>query len=102
MKIQISDVMKSALHARCGERYIVQERGEIDIYVSLGEFSLILMSGPVWSSSLLSHKGDNHSYYSYTGQINMPSGGYTGTDRVAIGTTSVCLGLHRVMSLVPG
>ena len=35
MKIQISDVMKSALHARCGERYIVQERGEIDIYVSL-------------------------------------------------------------------
>ena len=35
MKIQISDVMKSALHARCGERYLVQERGEIDIYVSL-------------------------------------------------------------------
>ena len=35
MKIQISDVMKSALHARCGERYIVQERGEIDTYVSL-------------------------------------------------------------------
>ena len=35
MKIQISDVMKSALHARCGQRYIVQERGEIDIYVSL-------------------------------------------------------------------
>ena len=35
MKIQISDVMKSALHARCGEKYIVQERGEVDIYVSL-------------------------------------------------------------------
>ena len=35
MKIQISDVMKSALHARCGERYIIEERGEIDIYVRL-------------------------------------------------------------------
>ena len=35
MKIQISDVMKSALHARCGERYIIEEKGEIDIYVSL-------------------------------------------------------------------
>ena len=35
MKIQISDVTKSALHARCGERYIIEERGEIDIYVRL-------------------------------------------------------------------
>ena len=42
MKIQISDVMKSALHARCGERYIIKERGEIDIYVSLLQIEVML------------------------------------------------------------
>ena len=55
MKIQISDVMKSALHARCGERYIVQERGEIDIYVSLVDLSLILVS---CQASVLEAVGD--------------------------------------------
>ena len=94
MKIQISDVMKSALHARCGERYIVQERGEIDIYVSLVELSLILMSGPVWSSSLLSHKGDNHSYYSYTGQMNMLSKIFSKLPKLALLPFPCCLNMR--------
>ena len=38
MKIQISDAMKNALHARCGQKYTVQERGEIEIYVSLSNY----------------------------------------------------------------
>ena len=45
MKIHISDVMKSALHARCGERYIIEERGEIDIYVSVYQIEVMLPPG---------------------------------------------------------
>ena len=43
MKIQISDTMKSALRARCGQMYTVKERGEIDIYVSLFSFLIIVL-----------------------------------------------------------
>ena len=44
MKIQISDAMKNALHARCGQKYVVQERGEIDIYVSYFKLNTDLKS----------------------------------------------------------
>ena len=80
MKIQISDVMKSALRARCGERYIVQERGEIDIYVRLAELSLILMFSQVsvleaaWAL-LCCLIRVTISYYSCTGSINTAAQG---------------------------
>ena len=86
MKIQISDVMKSALHARCGERYIVQERGEIDIYVSLVQLSLILISlqvsvGDAARALLCYLIRVTITVTIHTlEKINMPSEGYRGTD----------------------
>ena len=41
MKIQISDAMKNALHARCGQKYTVQERGEIEIFVSSSDMCIV-------------------------------------------------------------